>query len=55
MQCGATTMQMRYHPSIYNNGKWQCCGITNRSDQGCENVHCFNDEKYNKPLPDIPG
>lgn len=54
MQCGAPRTQMTFHPSIFNNGKWQCCGNTSKSDKGCRNVNELNEEKYNKPLPDLP-
>ena len=26
----------RYHPSIWQNGRWQCCGHINKATAGCE-------------------
>ena len=51
-------MQSKFHPNIYQNGKWQCCGRNNKQDQGCKETDELgynSPQNYDKPLPDIPG
>ena len=37
---------LKYHPRIYNHGKWQCCGKARRSGEGCAVIDNYEE----KPL-----
>jgi len=42
-------IQKRFHPKIYNSGKWQCCLKTEKNAPGCK-IH-EEESRMNKPGP----